>query len=291
MKPAPYRADSGRLGSMSLPAIVEDTVESYLAAVDAEAPGLIEGLYLEGSLALNDFRPDASDIDFVAVTAKPPGTTELSALEKVHTELRERQRKPFFDGIYLTWDDLATGPQATGERPISDIGRLKSYDSQHNPVTWHTLAVHGVTLRGPAAADLDIWTDPDALAAWQNTNLDEYWATGLTRGAKLLSKDGLFLLTDYATTWTVTGIARLHYTIATGAITSKDGAGRHALESFPKPWHRIIDEALRVRRNNSRRSLYRNRRARRDDILAFGHMAIADAHRIFHNRPETPHPA
>ncbi|MFI6172557.1 nucleotidyltransferase domain-containing protein [Nocardia sp. NPDC051052] len=54
---------------MSLPAIVEDTVETYLASVDAEAPGLIEGLYLEGSLALNDFRPDASDIDFVAVTA------------------------------------------------------------------------------------------------------------------------------------------------------------------------------------------------------------------------------
>ncbi|MFI6172556.1 aminoglycoside adenylyltransferase domain-containing protein [Nocardia sp. NPDC051052] len=129
------------------------------------------------------------------------------------------------------------------------------------------------------------------MVAWQNTNLDEFWAAGLTRAAPLLSKDGLFLLTDYATVWTVTGIARLHYTIATGAITSKDGAGRHALESFPDRWHRIVDEALRLRRNNSRRSLYRSRRARRRDILAFGHTAIADAHRIFHSRPETPHTA
>lgn len=274
---------------MSLPAIVDDTVESYLASVDDEAPGLIEGLYLEGSLALNDFRTDASDIDFVAVTGEPPGTAEFSALERVHTGLRERQRHPFFDGIYLTWDDLAAGPQATGVRPASNSGRLKPYDGQHNPVTWHTLAEHGVTVRGPAATDVDIWTDPAALAAWQNTNLDEYWAAGLTRAATLFSKDGLFLLTDYATAWTVTGIARLHYTIATGAITSKDGAGRHALESFPEPWHRIVDEALRLRRNSSRRSLYRSRRARRRDILAFGHMAIADAHRIFDSRPETPH--
>ncbi|MFI6048221.1 aminoglycoside adenylyltransferase domain-containing protein [Nocardia sp. NPDC051321] len=273
---------------MSLPAIVEDTVETYLASVDAEAPGLIEGLYLEGSLALNDFRPDASDIDFVAVTANPSGSAELGALERVHAGLRERRRRPFFDGIYLTWNDLAAGPQATGARPASNSGRLKPYDGQHNPVTWHTLAEHGVTLRGPAAADVDIWTDPTALAAWQNTNLDEFWAAGLTRAATLLSKDGLFLLTDYATVWTVTGIARLHYTIATGAITSKDGAGRHALESLPKPWHRIIDEALRLRRNNSRRSLYRSRRARRRDILTFGHHAIADAHRIFENRLRTP---
>ncbi|MFI6998988.1 aminoglycoside adenylyltransferase domain-containing protein [Nocardia sp. NPDC050175] len=275
---------------MSLPAVVEDTVEFYLTSVDAEAPGLIEGLYLEGSLALNDFRPHTSDIDFVAITAKPPNPTEFDALERAHAALRERQRHPFFDGIYLTWSDLAAGPQATGERPSSNSGRLaKLGGGQHNPVTWHTLAEHGVTLRGPAAADVDIWTDPDALAAWQNTNLDEYWAAGLTRAAQLLSKDGLFLLTDYATAWTVTGIARLHYTIATGDITSKEGASRHALQSFPRHWHRIVDEALRLRRNDSRRSLYRNRLARRRDILAFGHMAIADAHHIFQSRPETPH--
>ncbi|WP_433662851.1 aminoglycoside adenylyltransferase domain-containing protein [Nocardia sp. CA-128927] len=270
--------------------VVEDTVESYLASVDAEAPGLIEGLlYLEGSLALNDFRPRASDIDFVAITAAPPDTTELSALERVHTRLRERQRRPFFDGIYLTWNDLAAGPQATSGRPTSHEGKLVNPDGgQHNPVTWHTLAHHGVTLRGPAAADLDIWTDPTALAAWQNTNLDEYWARGLTDAARLFSKFGLVLLTDYGTVWTVTGVARLHYTIATGDITSKDGAGRHALQSFPDRWHRIINEALRLRRNDSRRSLYRNPLTRRRDILAFGHMVIADAHRIFETQPKPP---
>ncbi|MBH0774694.1 aminoglycoside adenylyltransferase domain-containing protein [Nocardia bovistercoris] len=284
--PIPIWADSGRLEPMSIPSIVTDTVEFYLALADAEAPGLIEGLYLEGSVALGDFRPEAGDIDFVAVTAAPPDAAALATLERIHTQLRQQQRRPFFDGTYLTWNDLTAGPAAAIGRPFSHEGQLqaKSGAGPQTPVTWHTLAHHGVALRGPAIGDLDIWTDPAALAAWQNTNLENYWASGLSRAARLISKPGLGLLTDYGTVWTVTGIARLHYTLATGDITSKDGAGRHALHTFPDRWHRIINEALRLRRGDSRQTLYRNPLARRRDILAFGHMAIADAHNIYDNR-------
>ncbi|MFF5038062.1 nucleotidyltransferase domain-containing protein [Nocardia salmonicida] len=270
---------------MSISPIVTDTVESYLALADAEAPGLIEGLYLEGSVALGDFHPKASDIDFVAVTATPPDAAALATLERIHTQLRRQRPRPFFDGTYLTWNDLAAGPTAAVDRPISHEGQLQaeSVAGQQTPVAWHTLAHHGVALRGPAIGDLGIWTDPAALAAWQNTNLEKYWANGLSRAARLISKPGLGLLTDYGTVWTVTGIARIHYTLATGDITSKDGAGRHALHTFPDRWHRIINEALRLRRGDSRQSLYRNPLARRRDILAFGHMAITNAHNIYDN--------
>ncbi|MFF2554786.1 aminoglycoside adenylyltransferase domain-containing protein [Nocardia sp. NPDC058058] len=275
--------DSGRLEPMSIPSIATDIVESYLALADAEAPGLIEGLYLEGSLALGDFRPGASDIDFVAVTAAPPNAVDTAALERIHAKLRQQSRRPFFDGTYLTWHDLTAGPTSAIGRPTVLEGQMqsKSPASQQSPVTWHTLAEHGVALRGPAIDDLGIWTDPAALAAWQNRNLDAYWATGLSRAARLISKPGLGLLSDFGTVWTVTGISRLHYTLATGKITSKDGAARHALDTFPIRWHRIINEALRLRRNDSRTPLYRTPLARRRDTLAFGHMAIADAHAIF----------
>jgi hypothetical protein len=49
--------------------LVADVADAYMNAVEAEAPGLLEGLYLTGSAALGDFRPHTSDIDFVAVTA------------------------------------------------------------------------------------------------------------------------------------------------------------------------------------------------------------------------------
>ncbi|WP_370651758.1 nucleotidyltransferase domain-containing protein [Frankia sp. Cj3] len=47
----------------------------------------MEGWYVVGSAALDDFRPGASDIDFVAVTATPPADHQLAALEGVHTRL------------------------------------------------------------------------------------------------------------------------------------------------------------------------------------------------------------
>ncbi len=58
-------------GGVSPHPVVAEMVAAYLELADAEAPTLVEGLYLVGSAVLNDFRPGASDVDFVAVTAAP----------------------------------------------------------------------------------------------------------------------------------------------------------------------------------------------------------------------------
>jgi len=60
--------------------LVEGVVHAYLRAIDAEAPGLVEGLYLTGSVSLGDFRAHTSDIDFVAVTANSPDAAAIAAL-------------------------------------------------------------------------------------------------------------------------------------------------------------------------------------------------------------------
>jgi hypothetical protein len=41
---------------MGLPDAVEQLVTPYLAGTDDAVPGLVEGLYLVGSVALDDFR-------------------------------------------------------------------------------------------------------------------------------------------------------------------------------------------------------------------------------------------
>lgn len=270
---------------MSMHPVVTEVVETYLTAADTEAPGLVEGLYLEGSVALGDFRTHTSDVDFVAVVAEPPGAAALTALRRVHARVREHQRRPYFDGVYLTWGDLSGGPTVAIARPTSHEGRFHPGEGRQSPVTWHTLARHGITCRGPALTEVGVWTDPAALAEWQNTNLDEYWGRGLARASRLLSKPGLATLTDYGTAWTVTGVSRLHYTLATGEITSKDGAGRHALTTFPGRWHRIVAESLRIRRAEPGPSLYGTPLRRRQDTLAFTAMTIADAHHLYANRP------
>ncbi len=274
------------LGVMRVHPLVEQVVDTYLGLVDAEVAGLVEGLYLEGSAVLGDFHPATSDIDFVAVTTAQPDRAMLAALERVHTYLWARWRRPFFDGIYLTWNDLARGPAHAGPVPYAHEGRFHAEtNGEHNPVTWHTLARHGRACRGPVPARTDIWAVPEDLARWTDHNLDSYWRPWLQWATPLWTRFGRFALTSPATVWAVTGVSRLHYTLATGDITSKEGAGRYALQAFPPAWHRIVNEALRVRRREATRSLYRTPLSRRQDLLAFGDMVITDAHRIYADRP------
>ncbi|RJO73320.1 DUF4111 domain-containing protein [Nocardia panacis] len=265
---------------------VDMVLDAYLESVDAQAPGLVEGLYLGGSVAFDDFRPRASDIDFLAVTARPLDGAELTALADVHERLQRRFRRPCLDGVYLTWSDLAAGPTAAAERPVCYGGRLEyERPSSVTPMLWHTVARHGIARRGPEPGRIDIWTDSDALVRWCARNLDEFWARGLDAAlAHPLGRPGLCLLTDMGIGWLVTGMARHHRIISTGEVISKQDATRQALHAFPGRWRRIIKEALRIHAGSAGRSLYSGRLARRRDALAFGRMILERAHHTGESR-------
>src|SRR3989338_1366941 len=105
---------------------VQVVVDAYLEAVDEEAPGLVEGLYLTGSTALEEFRPHTSDVDFLAITANPPKAAALMALGRAHRRLRNLCSRPFFDGRYVTWDDLTRDPRQAGPGPYVYEGRFNA---------------------------------------------------------------------------------------------------------------------------------------------------------------------
>lgn len=246
---------------------------------------LIEGLYLTGSVALGEFRPHTSDIDFVAITATRPSGASLAALARAHRSLQALYPSLAFEGVYLAWDDLKRDPAKMDAAPAAFGGRFHHTHTAGfalNPVTWHTLAKQGVACRGPAVTSLDIWADPHTLAVWTRANLDSYWRRWHERHARLFSREGVMGLGSAAPAWGVLGVSRLHYTLTTGAITSKEGAGRYALERFPEQWHRIIHECLRIRRGETRRSLYGSPWTRRREALAFIAMVIDETHRVFH---------
>ena len=104
---------------MALHSLVQEVVTSFLDTVDAEAPGLVEGLYLTGSVALDDFRPHESDIDFVAVMATHPDTASIATLERAHARLHARYRRPFFGSTPLNRGQAAwaTSRSQLGGRP------------------------------------------------------------------------------------------------------------------------------------------------------------------------------
>ena len=211
-----------------LPPRARDLVDRYTDRTDRWAPGLLQGLYLVGSLALDDFHDEVSDVDFVAVVEDP----DPELLREVHDGLNR------FDGLYVTFEDVRTSPAKLPAGYTMLEGRLQHDREGRSPVEWTTLARHGVTLRGPRPAEIGVHADPEELRDWVRGNANSYWRQYL---------DGPYgVVCDADVAWVVLGISRLHYSMVTGDITSKSGAGRHALAAFPE--HRaIIEEALRHR--------------------------------------------
>jgi Domain of unknown function (DUF4111)/Nucleotidyltransferase domain len=256
--------------------IVGRVADAYLALVDEAFPGRIEGLYLVGSVALDDFHPDRSDIDFVAVTAEPLAAGDLTALASVHEVLTAQVRRPWFSGVYVTWDGLAGDPRCLEDVAAHLEGSFQAtggFDA--NPVQWLTLRTHPVAVRGPD--NPTVWTDPDGVRDWTLGNLTSYWQPWVARQRSLVR--GSMMLSDWAVGWGVLGVPRLHFTLSTGEVTSKAGAGDYALATFEERWSPIVTEALRLRRGADDQSeAYRRRPlARRRDALDFMTHVLDDA--------------
>ena len=156
--------------------------------------------------------------------------------------------RPHFDGLVLTWPELAAGPDSCPEVPCAlDSQFTPAGRSGLNPVTFCELAWYGITARGPQPADADVWSDPDALRAYTTANLRSYWRPWWQRNQQRTPLALAAGLSAWFPVWAVLGVSRLHHLLATGAMTSKCGAGRYALDTFGPRWQPIIAESLALR--------------------------------------------
>lgn len=263
---------------MAVHPLVRTVAEAFLRDVDNELPDLVEGLYLTGSVALGDFRPHTSDINFVVVTTERLTAAQHDALRRTHARIRSSFPRPHFNGIYVTWEDLATNPQQCG--PVASVlaGRLRLRASAEvNPVTWRVLAERGIAVRGPHPDHVDIWDEPTMLRTWSFGNLEEQWRRWRAKAGRLITPRGLAVLGSLVPSWSVLSVSRLHFTLRTGEVTSKSGAGFYALHAFPERWERIVNECLRIRRNSTLPSLYRSALERRRAALDYIEMVVDDA--------------
>lgn len=236
--------------------MVEQAVTRYLAGIDRLLPGVVTGFYVVGSTAYGAYRPGRSDIDFVAVVDHDPTPGELRRLRAQHVRsgartaamaLRRRvlPTTGTCNGVFVRSADLA--------RPVSEIEAVAYHvgvsfgtgpvGSDISPVAWKTLAERGITVRGPEPSALGLDPQPELLRSWNLGNLESYWRPWAERvrrapGPRFAGRS------RYWTSWGMLGPPRLHRTMATGEVVSKEAAGEYALDVFPARWHPLLADGL-----------------------------------------------
>ncbi len=213
---------------------VAEALSVWLDAHDRHAPGLIEGLYVVGSVALDDWGP-GSDVDIVALTADPATDDDVDAFRDAHDEVSAQLSGITVDGPILAWSDLAQPPLAA-LRPWTLDGEF-FFDGdcfEINPVTWFTLAHHGIAVRGGLAEGLGVVVDEVERRSWVIDNVDTYWRSVRDALANELARRSDETVFDAdVVEWCALGVARMAYTVHTGEVASKPEAGRWAAASIP----------------------------------------------------------
>ena len=238
-----------------LPDHVAPIVRRYLRHADRLLPGRVTGFYVVGSTALGASRAGRSDVDFVAIVDRGLDAGEVRRLRALHavtaggSALRAAGRGQVdvpgtCNGVFVAESDVA--------RPVTEITPIASHTGHEfslgsgfdvNPVMWKVLAERAITVRGPAPETLGLQPQPELLRPWNLENLDAYWRRWAER---LQRRPGVRarLRPRWTTSWGVLGAPRLHCTIATGEVVSKDAGGVYALDVFDRAWHPIVREGL-----------------------------------------------
>ena len=206
------------------------------------------GMYLYGSLALGDFSPLTSDIDFVVVTDADLPPDRVAALHAMHADLAATW-VPWgaeLEVSYIPQPALRRHDPAQASYPRIERGeelRIVKYNSG-NVIQRYLLREHGIALAGPS---LQAWIDPvppDDLRR-DVTAIAQEWLVPLRDDPVSLRHRGY-------QGYIVLTICRMLYTLQFGAIVSKPTAARWAREALGPRWAPLINRALADDSNETR---------------------------------------
>lgn len=197
-------------------------------------------MYLHGSLALNGFNPEKSDIDLILITETAPSDAQKRAFMDRAVLLNERapakglefsvvERRYANPFAYPTPFELHFSPmhlRRYREDPDGYIRGMKGTDADlaaHFTVITHA----GIALYGAPVADV---FGPVPRAAY----LDSILADVENAEADILSDPIYYAL----------NLCRVLAFARDGLCLSKADGGRWALERLPEEWHPLVSEAL-----------------------------------------------
>lgn len=201
------------------------------------------GMYLVGSLALGDFNPHTSDIDFVVVAATPIAPDRFTALRRIHAQFAASNSvwAENIEAIYVPTSAL--GHNAANALPYPQIEKGMPLLLAPLETGWVfqclTIRNQSVTIAGPDPRTLVKAIDTQELHAaaemlaggWmEQAAHDPTWLPWLRQPA--------------AQAFVVQTLCRLLYCLGTGAVASKPQAAEWARKKYGEVWGTFIAASL-----------------------------------------------
>ena len=228
---------------------VNAALHDLLASVRTVLGDHFRAMYLSGSLALGDFAPDRSDIDFIVVTDADLSDDLLLALQETHNRFNASDT-PWateVEAVYIPQDALRRYDPAHARHPHIERGADERLDMDQLDSGWiiqrWILREHGVIVAGPNPRTLIDPVHPhdlrravrEIMAGWWEPMHDD--PTPLQRHQ--IGYQAYAVLT----------MCRMLYTLEFAAVVPKSVAARWAQMALGGRWAILIERALAWRKD------------------------------------------
>jgi hypothetical protein len=222
---------------------VNAVLYNFAAHIQKILAGQFLGMYLYGSLALGDFDPLTSDIDFIVVTTNEIADDLYTALQEMHEQF-DTGESPWaakVEAAYIPQEALHSFAPTQAKYPQVEKG-TKLFKAPLE-IGWafqlYTLRERGVVIAGP---DPHMITSPVYLSSMRQAvaAIAGCWQEQASRDPGWLE----WLRHKEAQTFVVLTLCRMLYSLDTGDVVSKPAAARWAKKVLDPHWAAIIDRAI-----------------------------------------------
>jgi hypothetical protein len=201
------------------------------------------GMYVVGSLALGDFNPQHSDIDFIVVTHKDIGDDLFHGLKEMHTHF-DASDSPWaakVEAVYVPQDALRSDVQNNEQYPQIEKGTplFKTVIESGWVFQCHTLREDGLVVSGPDPRMLLEPIDPEAMRPAVRA-IAGLWLEQAQRDPDWLA----WVRQRDAQAFVILTLCRMLYSLTTGDVVSKPAAARWAQVELGQPWTTLVASSL-----------------------------------------------
>lgn len=196
------------------------------------------GLYLGGSLALGDFTPHRSDIDFIVVTIDELPPEMIVALEEMHAHLWATGTKwaRKLDGSYVPQQVFRHWTADHTPCPFVEGDRFTVTKQGSAVIQRHIIHQYGVVVAGPSPKLLLDPVDADELRRALRDMLEIWWRPLLDHPAWIQQRQNQ--------PFAILSMCRTLYTLEHGVVASKPVAARWCQRAIGKQWAALIEWAM-----------------------------------------------